>query len=115
MTRPDLGLLPDRIAEEMARQLQANRRKGLRHGGWVDGERAFFRQPWGLDVSQIHIPVQVWHGAKDPSYAGGEWLAAHISGVEARLTRDDGHLSIIYRHLPASFARIVESVPRSRP
>jgi hypothetical protein len=28
-------------------------------------------------------------------FGHGEWLAAHISGVEARLFDDEGHLSLL--------------------
>jgi len=32
-------------------------------------------------------------------FAHGEWLARHVPGVTARLTDDDGHLSLTVNHL----------------
>ena len=54
-------------------------------------------KPWGFDLSAIQIPVLYWHGEQDKfvPFSHGQWLAAHIPGVEARLTAVDGHLTIL--------------------
>jgi pimeloyl-ACP methyl ester carboxylesterase len=49
--------------------------------------------PWGFDVGQISIPVLLMHGRLDKAvpFSHGEWLAAHIPGVEARFFDNEGH------------------------
>ena len=52
--------------------------------------------PWGFELDEIHVPVQLWHGAEDRfvPVAHGRWLAERIPGVEAHISDEDGHLSI---------------------
>jgi pimeloyl-ACP methyl ester carboxylesterase len=70
--------------------------------GWLDDDVAFVTG-WGFDVSSIRVPVLVWQGQQDRfvPYGHGVWLAEHIPGVDARLTSDDGHMTLAQRRLPA--------------
>ena len=56
--------------------------------------------PWGFELSAISVPVLLLHGRQDQfvPFGHGEWLAAHIPGVEARLTDNDGHLTLEQPH-----------------
>jgi pimeloyl-ACP methyl ester carboxylesterase len=58
---------------------------GLRDGvdGWVDDDLAFIA-PWGFDVGSIRVTTSLWYGRADTLVpaAHGDWLAAHIPGVE---------------------------------
>ncbi len=70
-------------------------REGFRNGvwGWVDDDLAFL-QPWGFDVSEIRVPVEVRYGAQDvlvPA-AHGEWLARHVPDAEVTIDEGGGHL-----------------------
>jgi pimeloyl-ACP methyl ester carboxylesterase len=49
--------------------------------------------PWGLDVTQISVPVLLLHGAQDRAvpFNHGQWLASRIPGVEAWFFDDEGH------------------------
>ena len=68
-------------------------------GWWDDGLAVL--EPWGFEFGSIRIPVLLLHGRHDRfvPFAHGEWLARTIPGVEARLTDDDGHLTLTSRHL----------------
>ena len=71
-------------------------REAYRNGvwGWVDDDLAFLR-PWGFDVSEIRVPVEVRYGAEDvlvPA-AHGEWLARHVPNAEVTVVDHAGHLA----------------------
>lgn len=63
-------------------------------GWWEDG--VAHAGAWGFDLAAISIPVLLLHGREDMfvPFGHGEWLAAHIPGVEARLLDHDGHLTL---------------------
>jgi pimeloyl-ACP methyl ester carboxylesterase len=58
-------------------------------------------EPWGFELDAILTPVLLLHGRQDRfvPFAHGEWLARAIPEVEARLTDDDGHLTLTTNHL----------------
>jgi pimeloyl-ACP methyl ester carboxylesterase len=69
-------------------------------GWWDDG--CAHLAPWGFEVADIRIPVQLWHGAQDQfvPFQHGQWLAAHIPGVEAHLSEADGHVTLGTTRVP---------------
>lgn len=87
---------------ELAAHLAQSTAEGLAPGaeGWWEDNVAEL-DPWGFDLGAISTPVLLMHGKQDRfvPFGHGEWLAAHIPGVEARLTEDDGHLTLTVRHL----------------
>jgi pimeloyl-ACP methyl ester carboxylesterase len=70
--------------------------------GWVDDNLMFVR-PWGFDPADIVAPVLLWQGRHDAMvpFGHGEWLARRIPGVDARLSEEDGHLTLVTSRLPS--------------
>ena len=77
-------------------RLRATTRESFANGvsGWVDDDLAF-TVPWGFDVAELKVPVEIRYGATDvlvPA-AHGEWLTAHIPHAKVIVDDTGGHLS----------------------
>ena len=85
------------LGGELGSYLQTSMQDGLAPGveGWW--EDYCIVKPWGFSVADIKIPFLLLHGEQDMfvPFGHGQWLAAHIPGVEARLFDDEGHLSLL--------------------
>jgi pimeloyl-ACP methyl ester carboxylesterase len=57
--------------------------------------------PWGFELAQISVPVLLLHGGQDRAvpFSHGQWLAAHIPGVEAWLFDHEGHGTLRENHI----------------
>jgi pimeloyl-ACP methyl ester carboxylesterase len=77
-------------------------REALRQdgSGWVDDDLAFVR-PWGFDVEELEVPVEIQYGARDvlvpPTH--GAWLASHIPHAIVKVDHGAGHLLTPNEHL----------------
>jgi pimeloyl-ACP methyl ester carboxylesterase len=92
------------LTAEFVEDLHESDLHGLEPGvdGWLDDDFAF-AAAWGFDVSAIDRPVLLLQGADDRfvPLAHGQWLAARIPGVEARITGlEDGHLTLTANRVP---------------
>src|SRR5262249_48711562 len=92
----DAGALSGELREYFALCARESVETGI--AGWRDDDRAFDK-PWGFGVEDIRVPVQLWQGEQDlfVPFAHGEWLAARIPGVDAHLSPDDGHITLVAR------------------
>lgn len=62
--------------------------------GWVDDDLAFTK-PWGFDIAEITVPVEVRYGLTDvlvPA-AHGAWLATHVPNATVVAESGEGHMS----------------------
>jgi pimeloyl-ACP methyl ester carboxylesterase len=77
-------------------------------GWWDDG--IAHMQPWGFAFDAIRVPVQLWHGRHDRfvPFQHGEWLARQIPGVEAHLTDEDGHTTLMQNRVGQVHAWLLE-------
>lgn len=98
LSPPDVAV----VSGELGEFLLASSHTGVgdRVDGWLDDDFAFVK-PWGFDPTAIAVPLQVWQGEQDlmvPA-AHGRWLASHLPGVDARISAEDGHLTLTELHL----------------
>lgn len=92
----DRKALTGELAEMTASRFRAAVSTGV--AGWRDDDLAFVRR-WGFELTDITVPVAVWHGAQDRMvpYAHGQWLATHVPGARVHLYEDEGHLSLVHQ------------------
>jgi pimeloyl-ACP methyl ester carboxylesterase len=99
LSEADQAVLGDQIVQERMRK---SFREALASGvwGWVDDDLAFVK-PWGFEVEEIRVPVQVRYGAGDVLVPAGhgEWLARHVPNANVIVDHDAGHLSTPDEHL----------------
>jgi len=91
------------LTGELAEYLAFSGHEGLAPGSdgwWEDAEAQ--AGPWGFDIADISVPVMVMHGRHDKfvPVRHGEWLAAHVPGVDARILDNDGHLTLLEHRIP---------------
>ena len=82
--RPDMGEMIRESTEDLVRG-------GV--WGWVDDDLAFVA-PWGFDISEITVPVEVRYGARDvlvPA-AHGAWLGRNVPGAIVVVEEAEGHI-----------------------
>ncbi|MBZ9752242.1 alpha/beta hydrolase [Deinococcus sp. HMF7604] len=65
-------------------------------GGMIDDDLAYVR-PWGVELSQVQVPVALYHGGEDRivPVAHAAWLAAHLPRATLTRSAGDGHLSVL--------------------
>lgn len=88
----DLAIMRD---DEVQSMWRASTEEMFANGvfGWVDDDLAFVT-PWGFDVTDIAVPVEVRFGAQDVLVPAshGYWLAEHVPGATKAVETGQGHL-----------------------
>ena len=59
-----------------------------------------YLSPWGFDVADLTVPVEVFQGDLDENVPIGHarWLVGHIPAARLHLYPGEGHLSLVARH-----------------
>jgi pimeloyl-ACP methyl ester carboxylesterase len=95
----DRAVLDD---QDVRRMLRVSFRESMAQGawGWVDDDLAFIK-PWGFDVEELGVPVEVRYGIGDVLVPAshGAWLAAHVPRAVVTVDQYAGHLSTPDEHL----------------
>jgi pimeloyl-ACP methyl ester carboxylesterase len=99
LTPVDAETLTGELAEYLAFSGHEGLAPGI-DGWWEDAEAQ--AGPWGFDITGISVPVMVMHGRQDKfvPVGHGEWLGAHVPGVDARILDNDGHLTLLEHRIP---------------
>jgi pimeloyl-ACP methyl ester carboxylesterase len=96
---------------DLGEYLWSSGHEGLAPGdeGWWEDSWALV-QPWGFDFHATRVPLQLWHGRHDQfvPFQHGQWLAARIPGVEAHLTEEDGHITLLQNRVAEVHAWLLE-------
>jgi pimeloyl-ACP methyl ester carboxylesterase len=79
-------------------------------GVMTDAE--IYATPWGFPLEEVAVPVALWHGTKDRTFAPrlAENVAARLPNCEFHLIDDAGHYSLPIRHM----REILESLSGER-
>ena len=95
----DREALTDAVVEFFLRQMKEGIRPGF-EGLRDDG--LSLTLPWGFDLRQIRVPVQVWHGGQDRfvPVSHGQWVAARIPNAEAHIDPAEGHVTLLVHRVP---------------
>jgi pimeloyl-ACP methyl ester carboxylesterase len=93
LTSTDAAVMTGQVAEYLSLCFWDGLAPGIE--GWAEDGKAM-AEPWGFSVADITVPVLLMHGREDQfvPFGHGEWLAARIPGVDARLLDHDGHLTL---------------------
>jgi pimeloyl-ACP methyl ester carboxylesterase len=71
-----------------------------------------FGSPWGFDLSEVTVPVQIWEGEEDntgpPEYR--ELLLRHLPQAQLSLVPGEGHLSLLQHQAPAILSHLTRQV-----
>jgi pimeloyl-ACP methyl ester carboxylesterase len=99
LSSSDLAVLANPVVQK---SLRKSTHEAFANGvwGWVDDDLAFAK-PWGFDVAELTVPVEIRYGATDVLVPAGhgEWLAAHIPHADVVVDTEGGHLSTPDEHL----------------
>ena len=74
----------------------------------VLADLAVCSQPWGFDLTDITMPVEFWHGVRDPlvPIEHGEYVYQQINGSSLTRVQNEGHFSLPILHADVILAEL---------
>ena len=106
LSEPDVAVLEAGESSYIAAEFRLAC-SGGHYGYWDDG--LAFVGPWGFDLDDMAVPVTVWAAGRDLMVPAshGKWLAANIPGAELVELAEEGHISLVTRHMDEIVDRLV--------
>jgi pimeloyl-ACP methyl ester carboxylesterase len=98
--REEIHASDRRVIEDagIRQMLKSNYHEALlgRGDGWIDDAMAFIGD-WGFELSEIQVPVLLWHGKEDvfAPVNHSRWLAERIAGSELRIEDGKAHFDAL--------------------
>lgn len=95
----DAASLRDAAAFEVCFESQRRAWRGSAEGVVVDAR--IFAEPWGFPLEGVKVPVRLWHGRTDRTFAFrmAEDIAGRLPNCTARFVEGAGHFSLPIRHM----------------
>ncbi|MEW8486921.1 MAG: alpha/beta hydrolase [Candidatus Thiodiazotropha sp.] len=64
-------------------------------------EMDLYTRPWGFDLAEVGVPIQLWHGTADETVPllHGRTLAAGLADSDLRIVEGEGHFSLPIDHM----------------
>lgn len=95
----DANVMRDIKAFEACFESQRQAWRVSAEGLLVDAE--IYARSWGFPLSEINLPVRVWHGKKDRTFNWrlAESLGKDLPNCQLRLVEGEGHYSLPIRHM----------------
>ncbi len=100
LLRPcDAASLQDDAAFEAIFESQRRAWRGSAEGIMIDAQ--IYAQPWGFEIEDVRVPVQLWHGIEDRAFAVRlpKEMAKRFPNCKARFIQNEGHYSLPIRHM----------------
>jgi pimeloyl-ACP methyl ester carboxylesterase len=103
----DADSLRDEKAFESCFESQRMAWKTSAEGVMADAQ--LFAKPWGFSLSELQVPVRLWHGDSDRSFslATAREMAKKIPNCEFRVIEQAGHYSVPIRHIREILADLI--------
>ena len=103
----DADVLRDRAAFESCFESARQAWRGSARGVLTDAE--VYARPWGFPLEEIQVPIRLWHGTKDRTFACAfsEELSRRMANCDLHLVENAGHYSLPIRHMDRILADLL--------
>ncbi|MBK1731072.1 alpha/beta fold hydrolase [Thiococcus pfennigii] len=76
-----------------------------------------YTQPWGFDIADIDLPIDLWHGEIDGTVpvAHARWYAGHLRRCTPHILPGEGHFSLPVQQAETILTRLIERAAAAPP
>jgi pimeloyl-ACP methyl ester carboxylesterase len=103
----DANVLRESRAFEVCFESARQAWRSSANGVMTDAE--IYATPWGFPLEEIRVPVALWHGTKDRTFAPrlAKDVAARLPVCQFHLIKGAGHYSLPIRHIREVLADLI--------